>query len=103
MTNIIHFPTMNDAETAPGVHPYWPELKEQQPDCQIEARLGYYGTHYYVDTPLELKGRGITEVAASWIPGCRKQVENWRSYRVTKRAFEILKGKYSISMECLLD
>ena len=35
-------------------------MGEGQPECQIRARIGHYGTHYYLDTPLDLKGRGIT-------------------------------------------
>lgn len=87
----------------PGVHAYWPELGEREPEVQMEARLGHYGTHYFVDTPLELKGRGITERSPSWYPGSRKQLEGWRSYQVTRRAFEKLKERYPISMERLLD
>ena len=87
----------------PGVHLYTPEMGQRKPETIMEAQLSYYGKHYYVNTPLELKGRGITEQSANWIPGTRKQIEGWRSYRVTKRAFEKLKEQYPISMECLLD
>lgn len=38
-----------------GVHSYYPELGERKPEVKMEASLGYYGTHYYVDTPLDLK------------------------------------------------
>ena len=69
----------------------------------MEASPSYYGGHYFIDTPLELKGRGITPVDAHWVDGCKKQLENWKCYRVTKRAFEKLKEQYSISMECCLD
>ncbi len=86
-----------------GVHSYYPELGERKPEVKMEASLGYYGSHYFVDTPLELKGRGITELRPCWVPGCQKAVEGWRSYQVTKRAFEKLKAQYSISMERLLD
>ena len=57
----------------------------------------------YGATSVELKGRGITEVEAHWVDGCQKKIENWRSYRVTKAAFEKLKAQYPISMECCLD
>ena len=86
-----------------GVHSYYPELGERKPEVKMEASLGYYGTHYYVDTPLDLKGRGITPLDASWVPGCQKEVEGWKSYRVTKKAFEKLKAEYPIAMERLLD
>ena len=86
-----------------GVHSYYPELGERKPEVKMEASLGYYGAHYYVDTPLDLKGRGITPLDASWVPGCQKEVEGWKSYRVTKKAFEKLKAQYPIAMERLLD
>lgn len=89
-----------------GVYSYTPEMGQQKPECQMEAQLSYYGKHYFVDTPLKLKGRGITLV---------KQYEEkdfctsgnyrvgWYEYRVTKNAFAKLKEQYSISMERLLD
>ena len=91
------------AET-PGTYSYTPEMGQEKPEgCQMEAGLCYYGKHYWVDTPLELKGRGITELPTNWVKGCDKDLEGWRSYRVTKKAFEKLKETYIISMECHLD
>lgn len=87
----------------PGVHLYCPEMGQRKPEVQMEASLGYYGTHYYVNTPLALKGRGIVEQSPHWVPGTRKALEGWRSYRVTKRAFAKLKEQYPIAMENLLD
>jgi len=87
----------------PGLHCYTPEMGDRKPEVKMEASLGWYGKHYYVDTPLELKGRGIVEQPANWVEGCRKQVEGWHSYRVTLKAFEKLKAQYPISMECFLD
>lgn len=88
----------------PGTYTYTPEMGQKKPEgCQMEASHSYYGGHYFVDTPLELKGRGITEIEAHWVKGCRKQIENWKTYRVTKKAFEKLKEQYTISMECCLD
>lgn len=89
-----------------GVYSYTPEMGQQKPECQMEASLAYYGKHYFVDTPLKLKGRGITllrqyEEKDFCTPGNRKV--GWYEYRVTKKAFEKLKTEYSISMECLLD
>ncbi len=86
-----------------GLHCYTPEMGDRKPDVKMEATLLYCSKHYRVDTPIELKGRGITELDPCWIEGCKKQIEGWRSYRVTKRAFEKLKEQYPISMECLLD
>lgn len=89
-----------------GVYSYTPEMGEQKPDCQMEAQLSYYGKHYFVDTPLELKGRGITLIKQYGEndfshPGDYRV--GWYEYQVTKLAFEKLKEKYSISMERYLD
>ena len=70
-----------------GVHVYCPELGQRKPEVPMEATLG----------------RGITERSPSWYPGSRKQLEGWRSYQVTRRAFEKLKEQYPIAMESLLD
>lgn len=89
-----------------GVYSYTPEMGQQKPECQMEASLAYYGKHYFVDTPIELKGRGITllrkyEEKDFCTPGNHKV--GWHEYCVTKKAFEKLKAEYSISMERLLD
>lgn len=89
-----------------GVYSYTPEMGQQKPECQMEAQLSYYGKHYFVDTPLKLKGRGITlvkqyEEKDFCAPGNHRV--GWYGYRVTKNAFEKLKKQYSISMERLLD
>ena len=93
------------AATAPGVYTYTPEMGESEPEAiQMTASLSYYGKHYHIDTPLELKGRGITKNdPPHWCEGTRKARENWQSYTVTKRAFEKLKTQYVIGMECRLD
>lgn len=94
------------AQTAkkPGTYLYTPEIGQQQPEgCQMEARRAYYGKHFFIDSPIDIKGRGITAVEAHWIAGCKKQIENWKCYRVTNAAFEKLQQQYSISIECCLD
>lgn len=45
-----------------GVHVYCSEMGEREPQTPIKARLGHYGTHYYLTTQLELKGRGIKKL-----------------------------------------
>lgn len=80
----------------PGEYDYTLELNRHKPDCQMHARLGHYGTHYYIDTLLDLKGRRITLLNTS-------QEDNSKKYQVTLKAFEKLKTQYTISMECLLD
>ena len=87
----------------PGVQVYYSEMGERKPNVQMEARLSHYGKHYFIDTPLELKGRGIEENKATWGDSCKKQIENWKSYKVTIKAFEKLKEQYPISIEMLLD
>lgn len=80
----------------PGTYMYTSEMGQEKPEgCQIEAGLSYYGKHYWLKTKLELKGRGITENAP--------YNDGFKSYTVTKRAFEILKTKYAISFESYLD
>lgn len=89
-----------------GTYSYCPEMGEQKPDCQMEAQLSYYGKHYFVDSPIELKGRGITFVRQHTekdFCGLGNRRVGWYEYKVTKLAFEKLKEKYSISMERMLD
>ena len=90
----------------PGLYCYTPEMGDRKPECQIEAGRSYYGGHYLIDTPLELKGRGITFDRVLESKNLSKSAQyrlGWREYTVTERAFDILKEKYSISMESLLD
>lgn len=89
----------------PGTYIYTPEMGEEKPDCQIDASLGHYGTHYYLDTPLELKGRGITFLKKYEAKDfCRPSHKiGWNQYRVTNKAFEKIKKSYSVSMKSLLD
>ena len=65
-------------------------MGQRKPEVKMEASLSYYGKHYFVDTPLELKGRGITEIEAHWIDGCQKKLErnSRRLYQYTKVALK---------------
>jgi len=89
-----------------GLKVYYPEMGERKPAARMEARLGHYGKHYYVDTAEELKGRGIeyrrTYTAADLTKAGQYKV-GWHSYKVTTRAFEKLKAQYAIAYEMLLD
>ncbi|OMF35283.1 hypothetical protein BK133_11310 [Paenibacillus sp. FSL H8-0548] len=102
MSKVIEFPA--DRITK-GVHTYFPEMKERKVNAQIEAILSHYGNHYFIDTQLELKGRGISflkiYVPDDFIRPSHKA--GWHSYKVTSAAFEKLKEQYSISMERILD
>lgn len=91
---------------APGLYLYCPEMGEQKPQCQIEAARSYYGRHYHISTPLELKGRGITfdrVLEAKNLTERYQYKDGWNEYTVTERAFDMLQQKYSISQESLLD
>ncbi len=73
-----------------GLHCYTPEMGQRKPDVKLEARLSHYGNYYIVDTPLELNGRAL-QSRKSVVAGCKQQIENWLSYRVTEKAFESCK------------
>lgn len=95
-----------DVPIHPGVYCYTPEMGEQKPECQIEAHRSYYGSHYHIDTPLELKGRGITKngvIQAKNLRVDHQYKAGWFEYTVTERAFNKLKEQYTISQEMLLD
>lgn len=91
----------------PGLYTYTPEMGQQKPvGCLIEASLGHYGKHYFLDTPLELKGRGITLLETykdSNLNKSGKYKTGWNCYQVTERAFEKIKQQYAVSMERCLD
>lgn len=91
----------------PGVYHYTPEMGQEKPEgCQIEASLAYYGKHYFLDTPLHLKGRGIVFLktyASKELTQSGKYKTGWFEYRVTKKAFEKLKEQYAISFKRYLD
>lgn len=78
-----------------GTYNYTPEMGQPKPECQIEARLSYYGKHYHLKTALELKGRGITKDTG--------YADGLNCYTVTELAYEKLKELYTISYECNLD
>ncbi len=90
----------------PGLYCYTPELGERKPKCQIEAHRIYFGTHHRIDTPLELKGRGIKEdgvIQAKNPYSNQYYKDGWHKYIVTEKAFEKLQEQYTISQEILLD
>lgn len=92
--------------TGPGLYIWCPEMGEGQPECQIRARIGHYGTHYYLDTPLDLKGRGITFIEkheAKNLTASGQFMAGWNRYKATERAFQKLQEQYSISMESNFD
>lgn len=91
----------------PGTYVYTPEMGQQKPEgCQMEAHRAYYGGHIFVDTPLELKGRGIQFLKtykAGDLTSSGQYKSGWNTYRVTNRAYDLLKTRYAISWESCLD
>ena len=92
MSNVVYL------GLAPGLYNFWPELGEKKPDALLEATLSYYGKHWYVDSPFELKGRGIKEV-----PDMHNNKPGFKCYKVTQKAFEKLEQQYAIYQVCWLD
>lgn len=89
-----------------GTHVYWPEMGDRKPECKIEATMSYDAKHYYLDTPLELKGRGITfikQYKSCELTALGQYKTGWNHYEVTRRAFRLLEQQYPVSMEALLD
>ncbi len=58
-TDAVTEAALDSGRAATGFCGYHPEMGEARPVAQLEMRIGHYGD-YYVSTPLELKGRGIT-------------------------------------------
>lgn len=103
MAKIYEFPA---DKIAKGVHAYTPEMGQRKPNCQMKATLSHYGKHYYIDTPLELKGRGIRfikQYKSEELTKHGQYMVGWYSYEVTLLAYDKLKEQYSISRERLLD
>lgn len=81
-----------------GLTSYYPEMGEAKPAAQIEARLSHYGKHWYLSTPLTLKGRGI-EFQETHTDERRS---GWNRYKVTERAFGQICKLHAVSSESLL-
>ena len=85
---------------------YYPEMHEKRPDgSQIEARLGHYGRHWYISTPLVLKGRGIRHLRTmtpEMLPPAGQRRAGWHEYEVTERAMGKLEAEYVVTTEMLL-
>jgi hypothetical protein len=88
------------------MHCYHPEMGEAKPaDTQIEASLGHYGNHYYIKTPLALKGRGISHLhtlTAEELTPAAQHKAGWHEYKVTLAAMGKLEAAYVVSMSCNL-
>ena len=101
MDNVFYF---NDY--VPGVKVYTPEMGDRKPVCKMEARLAHYGKHYFIDTTETLQGRGIEflkKYAKDHLKINDYYKTGWNAYMVTLKAFELLKNRYPVAMEILLD
>jgi hypothetical protein len=102
MAKVLEFPADRIAK---GVYSYTPEMGQRKPNCQMKVTIGHYGS-YYIDTSIELKGRGIKllkQYKNEDLTGPGQYMAGWFSYRVTDLAYDKLKAQYSISHESLLD
>jgi hypothetical protein len=86
---------------------YHPEMGEKRPDDVLgDASLSHYGKHYFLKTPLELKGRGIENLgklrAEDLVEKARHKA-GWNQYKVTIAAFEKICAAHKIGVEQLLD
>jgi len=72
---------------------YCPEMGEKRLKGQIKMSIGHYGG-YYLETKLELKGRGIKLVESN---------DGFNFYRSTDLAFEKIKQQYEVVHEVMLD
>lgn len=90
---------------------YCPEMKQVKPHHKFydgEVHASYDWKYQYIDTPLELKGRGITFIRKidknNYInPSKMAYKHGWNEYKLTKLAFEKLEAKYKFVREELLD
>ena len=84
---------------------YYPEMNQDKPAANIEARMARYSNHWYIKTPLELKGRGIrfeNTLTPEQLTEQGQRLVGWHEYRVTDKAFETLCKKHDVVTECLL-
>ena len=84
---------------------YYPEMREPKPAAEIEARMSHDGRHWYLDTPLVLKGRGIKHLGTLTADQLTREGQRkvgWHEYRVSEAAFQRLAERHDISTACLL-
>jgi hypothetical protein len=87
-----------------GHHPYHPSTGQRRPIAQIEG-YGILG-NYYLSTPLELKGKGITFLGKYTDEEAASNSDlhaGWNQYKVTLKAFNKLKEHYAIMTESLAE
>jgi hypothetical protein len=83
---------------------HYPEMNQSKPEnVQGEVSLAHYGKHYFVKTPLQLKGVGVTLEDVYTASNCNNPAKfGWNRYRVTLRAMEKLNARFDFAYELLL-
>jgi hypothetical protein len=88
------------------MHGYYSEMNESRPaDAVIDAHLSHYGKHYFIKTPLVLKGRGIEyrgTLKAEELTPMAQHKTGWHEYIVTLKAMERLEKEHKVAIEMLL-
>ena len=100
------------------IHAYTPEMGQKEPKISVERIKGHlkiielkpiemklsigHSGNYFVDTEINLKGRGIKLIQDHYI-NIKGECIKENTYKVTSLALEGLKQKYDMKMECLLD
>lgn len=74
---------------------YHPEMGQARPQCEIEAKRMFGGTHFVIKTELELIGRGIERKG--------KEKDGRNKFYVTMKSFNKMVEKYSIALLEYLD
>jgi hypothetical protein len=90
---------------------FTPEMNQKKPDHRfydIEVKSSYDYKYEIIETPLELKGRGITflnkiDEANGYTMQRIEYKRDWNRYRVTTNAFSKLDQKYKCVRALLLD
>ena len=85
---------------------FYPEMQEKKPKADGQASLSHYGKHYFVDTFLELNGRGIEflgRYASKDLTQYAQHKIGMNKYKITLKAFNKLCQQYDFSSELLLD
>lgn len=90
-----------------SIHSYYPEMGEAKPaDVQGNITLAHSGKNWFIETPLDLKGRGILfeqVLKAENLTERGQYKAGWAVYRVTRAAMDKLATEYNFAREALLD
>lgn len=84
---------------------YYPEMKQAKPAAAFEAKMSFYGRHYFVQTRRTIQGQGITFIRTLTVADLVPQASHkagTNEYKLTARAFDALCKAEAVSMETLL-